>query len=93
MEKLQHDSCEVKRSSPSSYMFPNDDFAIFENHTTGIGSKLLKGMGNEGKGLGINCQGIVNPIKVGITLSGRTWVCQEGSCEMRQDNQQTTNNR
>ena len=42
----------------------DDDFTIFENHTTRIGSKLLKGMGYEGKGLRINGQGIVNPIKV-----------------------------
>ena len=45
-------------------MFPDDDFDMFENHTTGIGSKLLKRMGYEGKGLGINGQGIINPIKV-----------------------------
>lgn len=45
-------------------MFPNDDFTIFENHTTRIGSKLQKRMGYEGKGLGVNGQGIVNPIKV-----------------------------
>ncbi len=45
-------------------MFPNDDFVVFENHTTRIGSKLFKKIGYEGKGLGINGQGIVNPIKV-----------------------------
>lgn len=64
LEKLQRDPCEVKSSSPNSCMFHDDDFAIFENHTTGIGSKLLKRMGYEGKGLGINGQGMVNPIKV-----------------------------
>jgi len=64
LEKLQHDPCEVKSSSLNSCVSPDDDFAIFENHTTRIGSKLLKRMGYEGKGLGINGQGIVNPIKL-----------------------------
>jgi len=45
-------------------MFLDDDFTVFENRTTRISSKLLKKMGYEGKGLGINGQGIVNPIKV-----------------------------
>ena len=45
-------------------MFLDDDYAVFENHTTGIGSKLLKRMGYEGKGLGVTGQGLVNPIKV-----------------------------
>ena len=54
LEKLQRDPCEVKLSSPNSCKFPDDDFAIFKYHTTGIGSKLLKKMGCQGKGLGIN---------------------------------------
>jgi len=45
-------------------MFPDNDFVVFENHTIGIDSKMLKRMGYKGKGLGINGQGIVNPIKV-----------------------------
>ena len=45
-------------------MFPDDHFPMLENHTTGIGSKLLKRMGYEGKCLGINGQGIFNPIKL-----------------------------
>jgi len=45
-------------------MFLDDDLSFFENHTTRIGSKLLKKIGYEGKGLGINGQGIVNPIQV-----------------------------
>jgi len=60
-------------------MFPDNDFAVFENHTIGISSKLLKRMGNEGKGLGVNGQGIVNPIKVEIIPLGRTSICQERS--------------
>jgi len=45
-------------------MFFDDDFTIFENHTIRTGSKLLRKMGYEGKCLGINDQGIANPIKV-----------------------------
>jgi len=35
-------------------MFPDDDFAVFENQTTRVGSKMLNRMGYEGKGLGVN---------------------------------------
>jgi len=37
---------------------------FLKNHTTGIGSKQLKKMGYEEKGLGIKGRGIVNPTKV-----------------------------
>jgi len=45
-------------------MFPDDDFAVFENHTRRIRSKLLRRMGYERKVLDINGQGIINPIKI-----------------------------
>lgn len=72
-------------------MFPDDDFVVFENHTTGIGSKLLKRMGYEGKCLGINGQGIVNPIKVEeLPRQGRLgYVRKEvGECAMTLANHQ-----
>ena len=71
LEKLQHDPCEVKISSPNSCMCHDDDFAIFENHTTRIGSKLLKKMGYEGKGLGVNGQAIINPVRQDLGMSER----------------------
>ena len=33
-EKLHRYLCELKSSSRSSCMFPDDDFVVFENHTT-----------------------------------------------------------
>lgn len=64
LEKLQHNQPKVKSESSFLCTFHHHDFATFKRHTTGIGSKLLKKMGCQGKGLGINGQGIVNPIKV-----------------------------
>jgi hypothetical protein len=41
-----------------------DGFGAFEKHTRVIGLKLITRMGYERKGLGIEGQGIVNPIEV-----------------------------
>lgn len=61
---MQHNKPEVKSDSSISCTFCDDEFVAFEKHTIGIGSKLLKKIGYQGKGLDIHCEGIVSPIKV-----------------------------
>ncbi|KAH9291506.1 hypothetical protein KI387_043305, partial [Taxus chinensis] len=58
--------CIVSKSPhfPFSHQKSDVDFGKFEDHTRGIGSKLLNIMGFDGKCLGINGQGITNPIQV-----------------------------
>jgi hypothetical protein len=47
----------------SSHQGENDSLNEFKEHTYGIGFKLLTKMGYDGKGLGINGQGMTNPIQ------------------------------
>jgi len=51
-------------SSISCSSHYDDDFGAFEQHTTCIVLKIMKKMGYEGRFLGANGRGIVNPIKV-----------------------------
>ncbi|ORX87140.1 G-patch-domain-containing protein [Anaeromyces robustus] len=50
----------------------NSSFGEWEKHTKGIASQLMKKMGYEhGKGLGINGEGIINPIQIEIRPPGK----------------------
>jgi len=50
----------------------NSSFGEWEKHTKGIASHLMKKMGYEqGKGLGLNGEGIVNPIEIVIQPPGK----------------------
>jgi len=46
------------------YLTEGDELGYFENHTKGIGSKIMNKMGYDGKVLGKTFQGIQNPIQV-----------------------------
>jgi hypothetical protein len=46
----------------SSHQYENVSLNEFKEHTYGIGFKLLTNMGYDGKGIGINGQGMTNPI-------------------------------
>jgi tuftelin-interacting protein 11 len=61
---------EVKNYPCSNPFLINDNasFGDFERHTKGIGLNLLRNMGYKGGGLGIDGQGIFQPLKV----EGRT---------------------
>jgi hypothetical protein len=56
--------CSVNESACSFPSHQNDSFGASEKHTRGIGFNMITKMSYEGKGLGINGQGIVNLIEV-----------------------------
>jgi len=67
-------SSNISLSTADTLKIINDEsfFGEWEKHTKGIGSLLMKKMGyKEGKGLGIDGEGIVNPIEIVIQPPGQ----------------------
>jgi hypothetical protein len=54
---------DVSSCSSSPHQDENVSLDGFKEHTYGIGYKLVTKMGYDGKGLGINGQGMTNPIQ------------------------------
>jgi hypothetical protein len=52
---------EIMVNSPSN-MLSQETFGVFENHTIGIGSKIMRKMVYDGQGIGKEIQGILIPI-------------------------------